>query len=267
MCGLRSNRVRTSHVRAGIAVASACAWIAAAPSTAPPNPFTLDAATPSPSPIALPEIGRVRSTGIACVAMRDLVIPSFAAARRNDTEYADATQRLKRYISASDDDSNKQAPAYLEGLLSKLDMNVSALRTSLLVINRALGDPRISADAVRGNPQLSDLRAQLQRIYAVQADRTNALGEFVMREQAAMNRAEFSAGSTAFSGRGTRTPATESIPAAAPTRQPIGMPVRSGIEFGDIVSIADWTGSYVRQVRQTENGAAKVFFPIAQSCR
>ena len=145
------------------------------------------APTPSPAAGGLPEIGRVRSATPACTVMRDLVIPSFAAARRADARFAETRKRLPDWgelaADAAPDDPMRQSA------LAKLDADATKLLGEALVINRALGDPRLAADST--DPVVREERRELQQLYDTQKTRANILWEYVMRKNIAMSKAQF----------------------------------------------------------------------------
>lgn len=255
-----------SHVLA--AVAALAVAFAASPSPAP-TPFAIGTfqpfgTGPAPAPAAnLPEIGRVRAATPACAAMRDLVIPSFAAARRADARFAQTQARLPQYVEYADD-ALHQADIYRESALAKLSDDATTILNETLVLNRALGDARFKNPS---DPQIRAQRDQLQQLYNTQQQRANQLQEFVMREQVAIAKNGGIGDSHALDGRtGPVTPQT-----AAPMPRltaPPGMPVLNGkIAIGDKNAINDWSGSMAKAVRASENQAAQTFLPIAHSCR
>jgi len=57
----------------------------------------------SPPPAAqLPEIGRIRAISPSCIALQDIVLPSFAAAARADKEFAQAAPQFAAFAEARD---------------------------------------------------------------------------------------------------------------------------------------------------------------------
>ncbi len=219
------------------------------------------APTPSPAPGGLPEIGRVRSATPACAVMRDLVIPSFAAARRGDARFAETRKRLPGFgeltADARPDDPMRQSA------LAKLDADATTLLGEALVINRALGDPRLAADAT--DPVIREERRQLQQLYDTQKTRANILWEFVMRKNIAMSKAQFAADTT-IAGR---TPALPQNADDAPNRDLVvlpGMPTESRIGFANRQRFDEWGAAIAAGIRISENAAAKAFIPIAQRC-
>jgi hypothetical protein len=160
---------------AAAAVAFAAAGAAAAPTPKPAaTPFALGTLEPfssgSPGPIAqpLPEIGRTRSVSPACVAMRDLVGPSWSAAQRADKRFVETRKRLPNYAEIVDDPEHR-TDAFRQMLISKLDSDASNLLQEAQVLSKALGDPRISAD--NKDPQVVETRRALQQLYDAQMTR------------------------------------------------------------------------------------------------
>jgi len=228
--------------------------------------LTLGAA-PSPAPDAkpLPEIGRVRANSPACAAMRDLIIPSFAAAQRADMRFAQTRVRLPQYVEFAADPIHKD-DIFRTSTLSRLDADATAILNETLVLNKALGDPRLKDTS---DPAIAAERAQLQQLYDVQQARANQLQQFVMRERnaVALHGMEDSG---AFRRR--QQPATrdeEPPPSPIPaTTGPPGMPVLGGkMPMADKIVINQWSSAMAASVRASENRAAEVFYPIADGCR
>ena len=218
------------------------------------------AASPSPVPSGLPEIGRVRSTTPACTVMRDLVIPSFAAARRADARFAETRKRLPDFgeltADAAPNDPMRQSA------LAKLDADATKLLGEALVINRALGDPRLAADST--DPTVLEERRELQQLYDAQKTRANILWEYVMRKNIAMSKAQFAADPTT----GRNQPASQNAD-DTPNRDLVvlpGMPPESRIAFANKQRLAEWGAAIAAGIRVSENAAAKAFMPIAQRC-
>ena len=266
-------KVLAASIAAG-AVALAAAGAAA--QTAPkPNatPFPLGtlqpfgSATPGAPAPSLPNIGRTRSVTPACAAMRDLIVPSFAAALRADKRFTETRKRLPNYADIVDDPEHAH-DAFRQQVLQKLDSDASNLLQEAKVLNDALGDARLSADIK--DPQVVAERRALQQLYDAQMTRANLLNEFVIREHVASAR-DGMEDNGAFRARGAapqtisqlRTP-TNPIPAMT---APPGMPLRNGIALADKNTMADWGASLQTFVRTNENQAAKTFLPIANSCR
>ena len=247
---------------------SSLALVVALAATPAPNPFTLETPNPVVSPVPLPAIGRVRSATPPCAAMRDLVIPSFAAALRTDKIFAEARSALPRYIDQVDNDVS-QNPGFREMLLTRLDKQVTDMKQSLLVLNRALGDPRLSAKIT--DPQVQAERAQLQQLYDTQEARANTLSEFVIRQQVAIAKAGGIDDNSALSGKGKNgVGAVDMRPTPTPlpgqTASP-NMPLLNGITMSDKNTINDWTRVMATDVKKSEEQAAKTFYPIAKGCR
>jgi hypothetical protein len=255
-------------------VLAATAALAIAFATVPapkPTPFPLGTLQPfgteTPAPVpqpTLPEIGRVRAASPACAAMRDLVIPSFAAARRADARFTQTRARLPQYIDFADDPEHK-TDVFRESALSRLSADATAILNETLAINKALGDPRFKDPA---DPQVAAEKAQLQQLYNTQQARANQLQEFVTREQVAIAKNGINDNS-AFAGRNTHVQDVSPPPAPIPNlTAPPGMPVIGGrIPMADKAVINDWSGQIAAAVRASENMAAKTFLPIAHSCR
>jgi len=218
-------------------------------------------ASPSPPPSALPEIGRVRSTTPACTVMRDLVIPSFAAARRADARFAETRKRLPDWgelaADAAPNDPMRQSA------LAKLDADAMKLLGEALVINRALGDPRLAADST--DPVVLEERRELQQLYDTQKTRANILWEYVMRKNIAMSKAQFAPDPTNGEHTKTAPPNADDTPNRDLVVLP-GMPPESRIAFANKQRLAEWGDAIAAGIRVSENAAAKAFMPIAQRC-
>jgi len=237
-----------------------------------PTPFPLGTLqpfgteTPVPAP-TLPEIGRVRAARPACTAMRDLIIPSFAAARRADVRFAQTRARLPQYVEFAADPEHR-TDVFRESALSRLDADATAILQETLVLNRALGDPRFKDNT---DPQVDAERAQLQQLYNTQQARANQLQQFVMRQRNAIakNGMEDPGAFRGRNGGPTTLIDNARVPAPMPAlTAPPGMPLLSGrIPMADKAAINDWSGSMAAAVRASENQAARTFLPIAQSCR
>jgi hypothetical protein len=251
-------------------VLATAAALAIGLATAPaptPTPFPIGTLQPfgteTPAPaVNLPEIGRVRAATPACAAMRDLIIPSFAAAVHADKRFAQTRVRLPQYIDFADDPVHAR-DIFRESALAKLDNDATAILNDTLVLNRALGDPRFKDTS---DPQVAAEKAQLQQLYNTQQARANQLQEFVMRERNVIAKNGIDDNSSIL--RGKRQPAsTEPAPMPVLTAPP-GMPVLNGkISIADKNTINEWSGSMAAAVRASENQAARTFLPIARSCQ
>jgi hypothetical protein len=256
-----------SHV---LAATAALAIAFAAVPTPKPTPFAIgtlqpfgtETAPPAAPVPNLPEIGRVRATTPACAAMRDLIIPSFAAARRADMRFAETRTRLPQYVDFADDPEHA-TDVFRTSTLSRIDADATAILNHTLVLNKALGDPRFKDTS---DPVLVAEKAQLQQLYDTQQARANQLQEFVMRERNAVAKHGME-DSNAFKRRSI-IPGSDATPAPAPSLKAMpGMPLLNGhIALADKASINDWSGQMAAAVAASENQAARTFLPIARSC-
>ena len=254
-------------------VLATTAALAIAFATAPtpkPAPFPLGTLQPfgteTPAPAAnLPEIGRVRANSPVCAAMRDLVIPSFAAARRADARFTETRVRLPKYIEIADDPEHR-SDVYRESALSKLDADATKILNETLVMNKALGDPRFKDPT---DPQVIAAKNQLQQLYATQQARANQLQEFVMRQRNEIAKNGIGDNSAFASRRQPpRLPDDNQVKPPPSLKAPAGMPLINGkIAMADMQSLNEWSGQMAAAVRASENLAAQTFLPIAQSCR
>jgi hypothetical protein len=228
------------------------------------QPFGTETPAPAPSPV-LPEIGRVRAASASCAAMRDLIIPSFAAARRADARFTQTRARLPQYVDYIDDPEHR-TDVFRESALSKLDADATAILGETLVINKALGDPRFKDPA---DPVVAAEKAQLEQLYNTQQARANQLQEFVTRQRVAIAKNNID-DTSAFTGN-RRQQGRDAAPPPAPIPNftaPPGMPVLGGrIAMADKAAINDWSGAIAAAIRASENQAARTFLPIAHSCR
>ncbi len=246
---------------------------AAAPSPAP-TPFPIGtlapfgAPTPAPA-FSLPEIGHVRSATPACAVMRDLIIPSFAAARRADARFALTRPKLPQYAALVDDPEHR-TDIYRESALARIDSDADALLKETLIINKALGDPRISADSK--DPQVMAERKALQELYDTEKVRANLLTEFVIRQKVAIATNGIDTTNQAFGTRNSNMQQPQAPLTAPPMPDPTltappGMPLLNGNDLADRQQISQWGADLTAAVAYSENRAAKTFLPIAQSCR
>lgn len=247
---------------------SAALTVALAAATPPPAPFPLGTLQPFGSPppaVTLPNIGRTRSAAPACVAMRDLVIPAFAAARRADARFVDTRKRLTNYAEVADDPEHR-TDVFRESALAKLDADATALLGEAETISRALGDPRLPAYAK--DPQVATERAELQRVYDAQRTRADLLEQFVTRQRVAIAKNGID-DDGAFASRSQANPAQLAAPYAPDPTQtaPPDMPALNGVGLSDKRVIDDWAGGIASGIRRSENQAAKAFLGIATRCR
>lgn len=219
---------------------------------------------PSPAP-TLPPIGRVRATVPACVVTRDLVIPSFAAARRTDAAFAAAQQKLRKYVQIKDDDQLRHTPIYREGALAHLDTDLTTMMKEVYSMRTMLSDPRLQNSADKDVVAMHD---QLVQLYGAEATRANVLYEYVTRERVDINKTDpnLTDNSALSPAKPQLGPAAVQTPIPGATFPPAGMPNLLGIGMNDVRAIDDWGNGYARMVRTSENQAAKTFLPIAQSC-
>lgn len=260
--------VATAVAAAAVAISAAGAVAQPAPQAAA-TPFAIGTFQPMAAPGApfsspLPNIGRTRALNRACAAMRDLIVPSFEAALRADKRFAETRKRLPNYADISNDPSH-QDDGFRQMVLSKLDSDVTTLFQESLVLNKALGDPRLAASV--DDPQVIAERRSLQLLYEAQQTRANLLNEFVIREHVATAKNGID-DSTAFAPRNSTRGMVSPPPIPVPmlTTHP-GMPLRSLNPMADRNALQDWGTSIATFVRVNENQAAKTFFTIAQGCR
>jgi hypothetical protein len=230
------------------------AVVAQVPATGP-----VLAATPAPVssavPADLPEIGRVRSLTPACAAMRDLVIPAFVASQGVSKKFDETAPFFPRYIETIEDE--KDNTALRDMLLSRMGQNVSLMMRDSQKIAQALGDPRLSPNSK--DPAIVEERKQLDLLYDVQMDRANILNEFLIRQNVAIGRSEFS-DMSAFASTKSPGGTQDLTPQATPTpveydRRRFGQPVLDGKNgFAD------------KQAKLAANIAAKGLLPIAKGC-
>jgi len=251
--------------------------------------------TQSPAPAAtaagdLPEIGRVKSRVLSCVALQELVVPSFAAALRADKQFTQAAPQFASYAEAKDSATTlptnvkkaNGAPmktkliaadpdsATPEMYLARLDKALATMQQEVLTISKALGDPRIAADIT--DPAVQAERAQLQVLYAAQVTRIATLQEFLERQR--MNRAitdKTLTDQSVFSSAGVNMDDLQAAgaDALASGHDPLlgGQPMINGLALNDKQSVADWTTGMARGVHNYENVAAKTFLDIGKNCK
>ena len=226
-----------------------------------PAPAVAATEVPAAVPSDLPEIGRTKSASPACSAMRDLVIPSFAAARKADARFSETQTRLPKYAEIRAESKND---AFQESMLSRLEQDASNLLGYAAFINKALGDPRLSADSK--DPDVQAERTQLQSLYAMQQARAKMLAQFAIRERVTMTKSQMD-GLSMSGGRNQLLPVSvDAAPNPFETGAP-GMPTFSGIAFADKATATNWGVGMAKAVADAENSAAKSFLPLAQRCR
>ena len=250
----------TAALALALAIAGTTAQVPA------PAPTEVPAAVPSD----LPEIGRTKATTPACAAMRDLVIPSFAAAKKADARFVETQTRLPKYAEiradAKNDRNKTRDDSFQESMLSRLEQDAANLLGYSAFIAKALGDPRLAADSK--DPDVQDERAQLQAVYAVQQARAKMIAEFVARERMALSTGQLTVdGTMQKMAPLPRAPEPTPQAVAADTTAAPGMPLFSGIAFADKDRANAWGRDMSKAVAAVENRAAKSFLPLAQRCR
>ncbi len=253
--------IAVSVAACALAVASAAA---VAQPAATPAPFAIGTLQPfgSATPPPLPTIGGTRALTPPCAAMRDIVIPAFAAAQRADARFVQTRKRLPRYTDLINNSLHVEG-VYREQALKLLDQDASNMMQEAAMISRLLGDPRLSKSQT--DPDVVAERKGLQVLYEVQAIRANQLNEFVMRQQMAI--AKNGLDSDAFrTGRDPQSTGAPPVPNPVLTAPP-GMPVLQGNDMSDRNAINAWSTEMARTVRANENVAAKTFYTIATRCK
>lgn len=237
--------------------------------------------TPEPSPTTLPEIGRVRATSAACAVMRDLVIPSYAAAMRADARFAETRKRLPQLADLLGDYYHQRAKVkndgvFLEAAVTRLGVDSANLLREAATIRKLLDDPRLRDTQ---DPSVQAERAALQQVYEMQQARANALSEFATRQSVELGR-DYVGMESDFSKTGKQIMAEvdpdrtgEDLrhvpsPIPAPTISArAGMPLITGLEARDRAALDEWAAGAQRAVRQSENQASRTLLPLAQACR
>ncbi len=250
--GARAVAVAVSAVPIAVVVALVLAQIA----TSSPIP------APSPAPSGEAEIGRVRTVAPSCVAMRDLVIPSFAQMLKTDASFAQATPWLAGYAENIAKDGD---PHLAQMYLSRMGQTVATMLQSLQPVAKALGDPKL-----KGEPggAVDDEHKALQQLYDVELARLTVLNEYYLRQSTSAARAELQADDGAFA----RSVHHGSAPEPTPTpftsdRTLFGQPnLDPNVPFVARNEMNAWSGGMTTQVRASQAEAARVFFPIAESC-
>jgi len=230
------------------------------------------APAPDATPADLPEIGRTKATTPACAAMRDLAIPSFAAAKRADARFVEAQKRLLRYGEVRADTKtdlnqtgtdNQIQEVSQETLISQLDQDASNLLAQAAIVNKALGDPRLAADSK--DPDVREERAGLQALYTAQQTRASMLAELASRDRVLLTQRQMD--EVKMGTNIAEMPVREGPPPQPYRTAPPGMPLLGRNGFADKESLGVWSGTMVKAVTDAESRAAKSFFPIAQRCR
>ncbi len=248
-------------------LAASAALVVALAAAPTPTPFPLGTLQPFGAPGStvppLPNIGRVRSATPACSAMRDLIIPSFAAARRSDATFEQTRKRLPDYAELVSDPLHR-ADIYRESALARIDGDATKLMEEAESISKALGDPRFRNT---GDADVVAEKRALEQLYEAVASRAYTLNEFVMRQRVAIAKNGIDTSTSAFAGN-SRVPQVQASAQPLPAlTAPPGMPVLLGNNLSDKQVINQWSVDMSKVVRYYENQSAKTFFPIAQRCR
>ncbi|MEA2689751.1 MAG: hypothetical protein QOD51_2358, partial [Candidatus Eremiobacteraeota bacterium] len=222
-----------------------------------------------------PEIGRTRANSPACAAMRDLVIPAFAAARRADARFEETRKRLVRYATFVSDNITRNGArkvddytGFREGELARLDTDASRLLQEAQTIKKLIEDPRLAPDSK--DPAVQAERTELARLYDQQQTRAALVAEFVQRESMSANKKLVGMGDDAGiaprSGKFVKEPEPAPQSAAPPPTAAPGMPALSTVDIADRRGLSEWGDRAALAVRASENQAAKAFLPIAKAC-
>jgi hypothetical protein len=254
------------RTRAGLLLAAA--FFAAAP---PVVSAQMEAAPATPSPSALPEIGRTRATTAACAVMRDILIPSFAAAQRADARFGVVRTSLRRYVQLKSDYNGQRAPVKSDGVMlesqfNRLSVDAASLLQEADAIRKLLDDPRIAAGS--NDPVIREEREQLERVYATQQARANALSELMLRESTYLAKNLVGWEDPAAFAQMNLPKIANAPPRPAPKfTAPPGMPLLNGFDAADRSRVDEWSAAQTRIARAGEEQAAKTFLPLAQRCR
>ena len=245
-------------------------FAAAVFAVATPEVRAQPAPTASGAP-ALPEIGRTRATTAACAVMRDIVIPSFSAARGADARFDAVRAGAPRYIQLKSDYNSQRVPVKSDGIMlesayNRLSIDTASLLRDTDALRKLLDDPRISASS--SDPTVRAEREQLELVYAAQQARANALSELMQRESTYLSKHMVGWEDPAAFSQMNVSPSvdTPSRPAPAITAHP-GMPLLTGFDAADRARLSEWGAALTRMVHASEEQAAKTFLPLAQGCR
>jgi hypothetical protein len=238
--------------------------------------------TPTPSPVvtttlqnaAVPdisEIGRTRATTPSCGILRDLLVPSLAAAKRMDDRFALLSSAGPAYAKAFNDRDIAEKDLSVEAKfgddaprqLAQMGQTLSALQQQAKVIITALGDSRFAANA--DDPTVAAEQQQLRALLDAQAMRASALNEFVTRHNLTeMRQLPFSNG-LGLGGRHAVVPTKASDP--RPPTPLEGLPDLNGDPRNDALAMYNWYRSLNVTVHATEYAAANRFLEIAKNCK
>ena len=238
---------------------------------------------PSASPAAqLPEIGRVRATSAACAAMRDVVIPSYAAAMRADARFAETRKRLPQLADLLGDYYHQRAKVksdgvFLEAAVTRLGVDSANLLREAATIRKLLDDPRLRDTQ---DPSVQAERAALEQVYETQQARATVLNELATRQSVELGR-DYVGMESDFTKTGKQIMAEvdtdrtgnqlgRSVPSPIPVptiSARAGMPLITGLEARDRAALDEWAAGVQIAVRQSENQASRTLLPLAQNCR
>jgi hypothetical protein len=220
--------------------------------------------TPAPSaaPSSEPEIGRVRTVAPSCVAMHDLVVPTFAQALKADASFAQATPWLAGYAENIAKDGD---PHLAQMYLSRMGQTIATMLQAMQPVAKALGDPKL-----KGEPggAVDDEHKALEQLFETEMGRLTTLNEFYLRQTTNAARAELQADDGAFA----RSVRHGSAPEATPTpftsdRTMFGQPnLDPNVPFVARNEMNAWSAGMSAQVRESEAQAARIFYPLAKSC-
>jgi hypothetical protein len=203
--------------------------------------------------------------------MRDVLIPSFAAAQRADARFAAVRANLPRYVQLKSDYNSQRAPVKSDGIMlesqfNRLSVDTASLLHDVEVVKKLLDDPRMSTGS--NDPTIREEREQLERLYAAQQARASALGELMLRESTYLSKHLVGwEDPGAFAQMNLpRDLDARRKPTTAMTAPP-GMPLLVGLDSADKSRIDEWAAAMTRSVRAREEQAATTFLPLAQGCR
>jgi hypothetical protein len=274
----RGDGVERTNTKGMIAVSLVAAALVFA---ADPTP----APVPSPVPVTsvsvtsllgtavpdLPEIGRVRATSPSCAVLRDLIIPSFAAAKRSDDQFSVLSTAGPAYASAAADRDISEQDVATEQRYgsdagrqrSHMDMSLSGQLREIQIMDAALSDPRFAASA--DDPKILAEQQQLRDLRDAHMARASVLNEFVLRTQLAdMKQLPSSSG---LGPGGIRGRQTISRPPERPHAPLDYLPILNGDPMHDALAMHNWYRSLSSVVHAREYLAANTFLDIAKECK
>jgi hypothetical protein len=145
------------------------------------------ASPPASAPgTAPPEIiGRVRAVRLPCALVRDLVGPAVSASMDVDAAFTTARAQLGDYALAGR--HRDAANAAQTMAMQRLDRTIAQMARGVGTIRRALGDPRI---APQHDADVQALRDALEKLYAAEDQKLNAVSGYVEGERMGQLRAD-----------------------------------------------------------------------------